>query len=146
VEKYLVCGVRIYQQEVSFTKLKYVHQIDIIGGVLASVLLYAGLNWAFVFFVPGIYTFLYGFLVLGFAKNKPTDVGLISSDDIEKDDYVNDNPFDEDLDAPIGFIQAWMIPGVAAYAFAFAFLKLVMYSFLFWLPFYMSQGKYTTDL
>ncbi|MBN3271419.1 SPX3 protein, partial [Polyodon spathula] len=39
---------------------------------------------------------------------------------------------------PIGFFQAFCLPGVLSYSMAYACLKLVNYSFFFWLPFYLS--------
>uniref|UniRef100_A0A915Q1M8 Sugar phosphate exchanger 3 n=1 Tax=Setaria digitata TaxID=48799 RepID=A0A915Q1M8_9BILA len=45
----------------------------------------------------------------------------------------------DDLDRPkaISFWQAWCLPGVIAYSLAYACLKLVNYSFFFWLPLYL---------
>ncbi|VDN23139.1 unnamed protein product [Gongylonema pulchrum] len=37
----------------------------------------------------------------------------------------------------ISFWRAWFLPGVIAYSLAYACLKLVNYSFFFWLPFYL---------
>ncbi|KAH9315134.1 hypothetical protein KI387_023761, partial [Taxus chinensis] len=49
----------------------------------------------------------------------------------------------------VGFIEAWMIPGVASYALCLFFSKLVAYTFLYWLPFYIKHtaigGKNLTD-
>nr|XP_060632828.1 sugar phosphate exchanger 3 [Anolis sagrei ordinatus] len=39
----------------------------------------------------------------------------------------------------IGFFQACCLPGVMLYSLAYACLKLVNYSFFFWLPFYLSS-------
>ncbi|KAJ0015586.1 hypothetical protein NQD34_009206 [Periophthalmus magnuspinnatus] len=41
---------------------------------------------------------------------------------------------------PIGFCQAFCLPGVLPYSLAYACLKLVNYSFFFWLPFYLSNN------
>lgn len=41
---------------------------------------------------------------------------------------------------PIGIIEACKIPGVIPYALSYCFLKLVTYSLLFWLPFYLFEG------
>ncbi|XP_061187885.1 sugar phosphate exchanger 3-like isoform X2 [Saccostrea echinata] len=43
--------------------------------------------------------------------------------------------------AAIGFCSALCLPGVALYALAYACLKLVNYSFFFWLPYYL-HNKY----
>ncbi|RVW24352.1 putative glycerol-3-phosphate transporter 1 [Vitis vinifera] len=49
----------------------------------------------------------------------------------------------------IGFIEAWKIPGVAPFALCLFFAKLVAYTFLYWLPFYISHtdidGKYLSS-
>ncbi|XP_062613433.1 sugar phosphate exchanger 3-like isoform X3 [Saccostrea cucullata] len=47
----------------------------------------------------------------------------------------------EDRPAAIGFCSALRLPGVALYALAYACLKLVNYSFFFWLPYYL-HNKY----
>ncbi|MCL7041478.1 hypothetical protein MKW94_012098 [Papaver nudicaule] len=39
----------------------------------------------------------------------------------------------------VGFIEAWRLPGVAPYSFCLFFSKLVAYTFLYWLPFYISH-------
>jgi hypothetical protein len=44
-------------------------------------------------------------------------------------------------DPAIGFLEAWQIPGVATYALCLFFSKLVAYTFLYWLPFYISQTR-----
>lgn len=49
----------------------------------------------------------------------------------------------------IGFIEAWKIPGVAPFALCLFFSKLVAYTFLYWLPFYISHtaidGEYLSN-
>ena len=40
----------------------------------------------------------------------------------------------------VGFLQAWLIPGVIPYAFAYANLKSVNYAMLFWLPLYLQDA------
>ncbi|XP_076441343.1 sugar phosphate exchanger 3-like [Babylonia areolata] len=40
----------------------------------------------------------------------------------------------------INFFTALLLPGVVPYALCYAFLKLVNYSFFFWLPFYLSSA------
>ena len=45
---------------------------------------------------------------------------------------------DDEDEKAVGFIEAWKIPGVATYALCLFFAKLVAYTFLYWLPFYIS--------
>ncbi|KAG0559950.1 hypothetical protein KC19_10G141300 [Ceratodon purpureus] len=42
-------------------------------------------------------------------------------------------------EAAVGFLEAWRIPGVATFALCLFFSKLVAYTFLYWLPFYIRQ-------
>ena len=45
-----------------------------------------------------------------------------------------------DATEALGIIEACKIPGVVPYALSYCFLKLVTYSLLFWLPFYLVEG------
>eukprot|EP00250_Pteridium_aquilinum_P020129 c24713_g1_i1 orf=630-2276(-) len=49
----------------------------------------------------------------------------------------------------VGFLEAWAIPRVAPYAFCLFFAKLVAYTFLYWLPYYIEHteinGEYLSD-
>jgi hypothetical protein len=42
-------------------------------------------------------------------------------------------------DTAVGFLQAWAIPRVAPFAFCLFFAKLVAYTFLYWLPYYIKH-------
>ena len=41
----------------------------------------------------------------------------------------------------VSFLSAWRLPGVAVYAFTLFFAKLVAYTFLYWLPYYISSTE-----
>lgn len=49
----------------------------------------------------------------------------------------------------VGFLEAWAIPRVAPFAFCLFFAKLVAYTFLYWLPYYIEHteinGEYLSD-
>jgi OPA family glycerol-3-phosphate transporter-like MFS transporter 1/2 len=71
------------------------------------------------------------------------EVGLLGEDKKE----VQGNEDDEfelemgsQLPRAIGFVEAWKLPGVAPYAFCLFFSKLVAYTFLYWLPFYIRNN------
>lgn len=84
-----------------------------------------------------------GAIVLFFGLvPSPKDVGLPDPDADERGDA--DEPLLSDdshtsKGKPIGFIQAVLLPGVIMYSLCYACLKMVNYSFLFWLPFYLSN-------
>ena len=93
---------------------------------------------ASVLFVCGIFVFF------GLIPN-PTEIGLAGTDS-EEPNHDSLNETDELLGAEknktvktIGFIQAVLLPGVIVYSLCYACLKMVNYSFLFWLPYYLSN-------
>ncbi|CAN0902537.1 Putative glycerol-3-phosphate transporter 1 [Linum grandiflorum] len=118
---------------------------NISGSLIAAAMLGYGWGWSFV--VPGLVIGLVGLVVFLFLPVSPSLVGaqvvkgvdepLIRCE--EKDD-------EEEEDEAVGFIEAWRIPGVAPFALCLFFAKLVAYTFLYWLPFYISHtaidGKY----
>lgn len=46
----------------------------------------------------------------------------------------------------IGFLDAWKLPGVASFSCCLFFSKLVAYTFLYWLPFYIRHNGTTFHL
>lgn len=67
-----------------------------------------------------------------------------------KNDQKLGSTFDEKPEnTAVGFLDAWTIPRVAPFAFCLFFAKLVAYTFLYWLPYYIKhteiQGEYLSD-
>ncbi|XP_039120798.1 putative glycerol-3-phosphate transporter 5 [Dioscorea cayenensis subsp. rotundata] len=124
---------------------------NILGSVLASSVLEFGWGWSFV--IPGVLIIVVGFFVLGFLVVDPRDAGFeleVPVMEVEMSDGVADLGNGEEVglledgvkldSAPakaIGFVEAWRLPGVAPFAFCLFFSKLVAYTFLYWLPFYI---------
>ncbi|XP_074291161.1 putative glycerol-3-phosphate transporter 1 [Silene latifolia] len=124
---------------------------NIVGSLMASSLLKYGWGWSM--FVPGIVVGFAGLVVFFFLPVSPLSCGMHMGEDDEdspKKEGVSE-PFvpysgsidesDEDEQGAVGFIQAWKIPGVANYALCLFFAKLVAYTFLYWLPFYISYTE-----
>ncbi|CAA0821076.1 Putative glycerol-3-phosphate transporter 5 [Striga hermonthica] len=125
---------------------------NIIGSVVASSVL--GFGWGWSFLLPGglivvVSGFVYWFLVVhpeivgfessgGDVEMSVEGLALVGSD---KNEGVVDGivgvPTDDESSAAIGFLDAWRLPYVASYAFCLFFSKLVAYTFLYWLPFYI---------
>ncbi|XWS17049.1 hypothetical protein CRYUN_Cryun33cG0034400 [Craigia yunnanensis] len=128
---------------------------NIIGSVVASGVLEFGWGWSFL--VPGVLVIVVGVLVFCFLVVSPDDLGfemMVAGKEIEmnvegesvgnlekveSEEAVLLENEDSDSLAAIGFLEAWRLPGVAPFAFCLFFSKLVAYTFLYWLPFYIRQ-------
>ncbi|KAL6973973.1 hypothetical protein U1Q18_028157 [Sarracenia purpurea var. burkii] len=124
---------------------------NIIGSVVASSVLGFGWGWSFV--LPGILILVMGIVVYLFLVVNPEDVGLelhgkevemsvegmplVHSEKIESGEEGPVQSENTDSLAAIGFLEAWRLPSVAPFAFCLFFSKLVAYTFLYWLPFYI---------
>ncbi|XP_028762944.1 putative glycerol-3-phosphate transporter 1 [Neltuma alba] len=130
---------------------------NISGSLIASAMLNYGWGWSFV--VPGIIIGFLGLVVFLLLPVSPESVGAGGEEDECSSPKKNgDEEIAEPLLRPeiifeeekaIGFIEAWKIPGVAPFALCLFFAKLVAYTFLYWLPFYISHtaidGKYLSS-
>jgi OPA family glycerol-3-phosphate transporter-like MFS transporter 1/2 len=114
---------------------------NISGSLVAAALLKFGWGWSFV--VPGVMIALVGLIMFLFLPSGPEAIG-------SEDDHLNDpgkNEIGTPLlegrtevpEKPVGFIEALRIPGVVPFALCLFFCKLVAYTFLYWLPFYISH-------
>uniref|UniRef100_A0A8C4GWU4 Sugar phosphate exchanger 3 n=1 Tax=Dicentrarchus labrax TaxID=13489 RepID=A0A8C4GWU4_DICLA len=134
---------------------------NILGAFLASSVLKYGYEYAFL--VTSVVQFAGGVVVFFGLLTSPKEVGkdgkqrtdtdshrpLMSDEENEVEVEVYGRRYqsvqqpDEPLVEPpraIGFCQAFCLPGVLPYSLAYACLKLVNYSFFFWLPFYLSNN------
>ncbi|XP_055277339.1 sugar phosphate exchanger 3 isoform X2 [Moschus berezovskii] len=131
---------------------------NILGACLASSVLQYGYEYAFlvtaaVQFAGGIVIF-FGLLVspeeIGIPgieteenfeedSHRPLINGAENEDEAEPNYSIQEGNTVSQVKA-ISFYQACCLPGVIAYSLAYACLKLVNYSFFFWLPFYLSNN------
>ncbi|OIT26585.1 PREDICTED: putative glycerol-3-phosphate transporter 1 [Nicotiana attenuata] len=124
---------------------------NITGSLVASALLKYGWGWSMV--VPGIIIAFSGMVVFLLLPVHPEYVGVNKDEDevlsIRKEDEEVNEPLLREEESAVGFIQAWRIPGVAPFALCLFFAKLVAYTFLYWLPFYISHtaidGRYLSN-
>lgn len=125
---------------------------NIIGSLVASSVLGFGWGWSFV--LPGIFIVAVAILVYLFLVVRPDDIGFeMPANEIEMNvegvALVNSEVGEDEGEegglvasknegsVAIGFLEAWKLPGVAQFAFCLFFSKLVAYTFLYWLPFYL---------
>lgn len=128
-----------------------------VGNIIGSVVLAQVLNYGYEFgmLLNSLILFCMGLLVLLCLIVHPNDVGLENPDDVQdRIETLTDNEEDNlsvsnkvlvKQPKPISFIEAVFIPGVIPYSLAYACLKLVNYSFFFWLPTYLTQGLHWKD-
>lgn len=69
----------------------------------------------------------------------PTHSKVYDAED-EVDDLIRPPDTDTRRPKPLGFFKALTLPGVIPYSLAYAALKLVNYSFFFWLPYYLHDA------
>ncbi|KAL9817880.1 putative glycerol-3-phosphate transporter 4 [Arabidopsis thaliana] len=132
---------------------------NICGSLIAAGVLEYGWGWSFI--APGFVMSLGGVLVYLFLAAYPEDVGFpdINSNsgkfikrkrDVEEEEEEVEEDLGTDVegDGEGSSGSACMIPGVIPFALCLFFSKLVAYTFLYWLPFYLSQttigGEYVS--
>lgn len=131
---------------------------NITGSLLAASVLEYGWGWSFI--LPGALIASGGILVYLLLAAYPEDVGFPSSHGLPSAASAETFPTDEEgwprkentdthddemvgfgsgRRKSIGIVEACLIPGVVPFALCLFFSKLVAYTFLYWLPFYLSQ-------
>uniref|UniRef100_H3DMF8 Sugar phosphate exchanger 3 n=1 Tax=Tetraodon nigroviridis TaxID=99883 RepID=H3DMF8_TETNG len=131
---------------------------NILGAFLASSVLKYGYEYAFL--VTAVVQLAGGVVVFFGLLVSPKEVGLSVSETVlspmDTDAgshqplmsvYARRRPALQQPEEPatrssqaISFWRAFLLPGVLPYSLAYACLKLVNYSFFFWLPFYLSSN------
>ncbi|RWV94034.1 hypothetical protein GW17_00043468 [Ensete ventricosum] len=123
---------------------------NICGSLLAASVLQRGWGWSFI--LPGALIAAGGILVYFFLAAYPEDVGLGSSgyakvNDVQDEEAGPEMRSTDDTRNAIGIAKAILIPGVIPFALCLFFSKLVAYTFLYWLPFYLSHtGNFSSSL
>ncbi|EFJ31011.1 hypothetical protein SELMODRAFT_88700 [Selaginella moellendorffii] len=142
---------------------------NIVGSLLAAEMLQYGWGWSFV--APGFLMAMAALVVFFFLAVDPEEVDMsqpqsmggkfhsvmIDGSSLQGLDINGDGEEFREVslapgtrnDSAVGFFDAWMIPGVAQFALCLFFSKLVAYTFLYWLPFYIRHtkiaGNYLSD-
>ncbi|KIZ03834.1 hypothetical protein MNEG_4124 [Monoraphidium neglectum] len=120
---------------------------NIAGTVVAAACLQYG--WGYSFAVPGVAISVLGVLVYLLLVVSPADVGLAAAgsyEAVKSTDEPQPDDFEEHPKAgaaaeseSVTLWEAWAIPGVASFALCLFFSKLIAYTFLYWLPFYIKS-------
>ncbi|KAG1957407.1 glucose-6-phosphate exchanger SLC37A1 [Pimephales promelas] len=128
---------------------------NILGSLIAGV--YVSSAWGLSFIVPGIIIACTGVICFFFLVEKPEDVNCtppqhhesVEQEPLLRNSSSNEEIFSshtstavepvEDHTEAISFCGALKIPGVVEFSLCLLFAKLVSYTFLYWLPLYISN-------
>uniref|UniRef100_A0A4W3H2H0 Glucose-6-phosphate exchanger SLC37A2 n=1 Tax=Callorhinchus milii TaxID=7868 RepID=A0A4W3H2H0_CALMI len=111
---------------------------NILGSLIAGV--WVSSAWGLSFIVPGIIIAVMGIVCFFFLVEHPEDVGCTPPDHVSKTPAVGGSASShKEAPSAISFLGALRIPGVVEFALCLLFAKLVSYTFLFWLPLYLSH-------
>jgi len=121
---------------------------DVCAALVTAYILNSGYAYWWALFVPAIANILFAFVTMQLVAD-PYDKGIITPEvkirqakfEAKKKELAEKGETIEEDQGPqaISFIDAFKIPMVANYAFAFGFFKLVNYCLFFWLPYFLGQ-------
>lgn len=147
---------------------------NILGSLIGVAGLTLGMHnedWPAAFFLCAACIFFTGALSALFLKPHPNEVGLTSPNDVgegKTEDLTfrpqmspmavgggGEEPYAVALEDPLleqmapkkeagGICRALMIPGVIPFALSLAFCKLIAYTFIYWLPLYLTHLNYSS--
>lgn len=122
----------------------------VIGGFVATnyatfwatnEILFPGLGWRRGFFMPAATLFVIALLYILFTRNRPSDAGLpdfpeedLEAEEAEAAEMSHSQTTWKNTLALMSHSTIW-VAGIAYF-----FVKLTRYSFLFWLPFFMTEA------
>ncbi|CAL8365203.1 unnamed protein product [Lota lota] len=131
-----------------------------VGNILGSLIAGAFVStaWGLSFIVPGLIIISTGILCFFFLVEKPEDVNCVPpqhhQEGTEREPLLHNTTIsevtssnssnttersEEDHTQAISFCGALSIPGVVEFSLCLLFAKLVSYTFLYWLPLYISN-------
>jgi len=121
---------------------------DISAGLVTAWILGSGFSYIWALLVPALANILFAFITIKLVPD-PYKVGIITPEvkirqakfEAKKKEMAEKGETVEEDIGPqaISFIDAFKIPMVANYAFAFGFFKLTNYCLFFWLPYFLGR-------
>uniref|UniRef100_A0A8C5GL94 Glucose-6-phosphate exchanger SLC37A2 n=1 Tax=Gouania willdenowi TaxID=441366 RepID=A0A8C5GL94_GOUWI len=114
---------------------------NILGSLIAGV--FVSSSWGMSFIVPGLIIASTGVLCFFFLiesqSQEPHGHHPIRVNTHNSGIYTESQEVEEDHSKAISFLGALRIPGVVEFSLCLLFAKLVSYTFLYWLPLYISN-------
>lgn len=121
---------------------------DVSAGLVTAWILGSGAHYTWALFVPAVANILFAFITIQLVAD-PYNMGIITPEvkirqakfEAKKKEMAEKG---ETIEADTGlqaisFVDAFRIPMVANYAFAFGFFKLTNYCLFFWLPYFLGK-------
>jgi len=121
---------------------------DICGTYGSLVLLVIGVQWQFVIVMNLIFILVVAGLFLAFVRDSPSKIPGVTNEEISLLDLYNfkeEEEPDKVRKQGISFWKAWLLPGVLIYALNYACIKLLNYSMMMWLPYYLNKQVNVSD-
>uniref|UniRef100_A0A8C1KHE2 Solute carrier family 37 member 1 n=1 Tax=Cyprinus carpio TaxID=7962 RepID=A0A8C1KHE2_CYPCA len=114
-----------------------------VGNILGSLIAgyYVSSNWGLSFIVPGVIIAAMGVICFLFLIEHPNDLKIASAQSSASSNQVVVVKSEAEPSA-ISFMGALRIPGVVEFSLCLLFAKLVSYTFLFWLPLYITKAAH----
>jgi len=118
---------------------------DVTAALCTAWVLQVGLTYWWALVIPAICNILWGWVTLQLVPD-PAEMGIMTEEvrirlaKIEKRRAQGEKVDKDEGPKPISYINAFKIPMVAQYAFAFGFFKLTNYVLFFWLPFFLEKS------
>uniref|UniRef100_A0A9J7YG75 Solute carrier family 37 member 1 n=1 Tax=Cyprinus carpio carpio TaxID=630221 RepID=A0A9J7YG75_CYPCA len=114
-----------------------------VGNILGSLIAgyYVSSNWGLSFIVPGVIIAAMGVICFLFLIEHPNDLKIASAQNSASSNQVVVVKSEAEPSA-ISFMGALRIPGVVEFSLCLLFAKLVSYTFLFWLPLYITKAAH----
>ena len=124
------------------------YQVGGIVGTALAAFLIGAYGWRSAFFTPAVIVAGIGVTLFLFLRNHPRDVGLISPADAEAaeapaqaraEGHPEASAAPPETEERMSFADALRLPGILNLGGAYFCLKLIRYTLLFWLPFYLNK-------
>ena len=112
---------------------------DIVAALASAWILSSGVNWRYCIIIPAVLNGIWSYINFNYVPNTPEEIGIITEEKQEQDATKAAAGPSAVEPAPVGLVQAFMLPNVISYAVAFGFFKLVNYAMFFQLPVILSS-------
>ena len=114
---------------------------DIVAALASAWILSSGIDWRYCIIIPAVLNGIWSYINFQYVPNTPEDVGIVTeASKARAAKQASSAAGDVAAEpAPVGLVQAFMLPNVMSYAVAFGFFKLVNYAMFFQLPVILSS-------